>query len=1146
MNVIEGFRLSSQQKHLWEVQQDSLAYGALCTIMLEGHLSVALLKAAVQSVIDRYEILRTAFRRVPGMTLPLQVPTASYTPIWRYLDLGQLASAQQTTIAEQLFQAEQRIAFDVAQNPLLRVTLLFLSIDRALLMVSLPALCADAWTLTNLMREISNAYKMSASGGMWSDEPLQYADFSEWQHELLESADAHAGIDYWRKHGCSELPIITLPYARKTAVEPGIFAPRALQSDIEADQLARIELIAQKCQSSVSTCLLACWQILLGRLMRDQRVVVGTVFDGRRFTELRDLVGLSAKSLPIHYVSDEHLRFSEVMERLDETISEANAQQDYFIWEQHGPSAANAADAYFPLGFEALEWPETRTAAGVQFSLDRRYNCIDRFHVKLSCVRVAAVLRLELHYDANLFHKQAIFCLMRQFRTLIASICENPDAPVAELELLSDTERQQLLFEWNATTADYSHDRCIHQLFESQAARTPDAVAVCCEREQISYQALNQCAEQLARYLRTLGVGPEVFVGICMERGIALVLGILAVLKAGGVFVPLDPAYPAERIAFMLEDAQVKVLITTSIYDLRLTIGDLGESDTPIVNRKSKIVNLDADWPTIARQSATPPPSTAAPGNLAYVIYTSGSTGAPKGVMISTGSVAHYAQALQASLQISADDHYLHTASFTFSSSVRQLLVPLAHGATVVIATAERVGNPLALFELIAARGVTISDLVPSYWRACVRVLALDAPQRADTQPVGADTQVCPYRLRLFLSASEPLPPDTPRDWRAEFGHAADLVNMFGQTETAGIVTTYRIPDQLDEYTHVVPIGRPLAGAQIYLLDRQLQPVPIGIVGEVYIGGAQLARGYLGRPDLTAENFVPNPFAALTPAAAAVPPLPRTGEGAGGEGTRLYKTGDLARYQPDGDIEFLGRSDDQIKLRGYRVEPGEIEAALVRHPLVTQAVVLANTDVSGDHRLVAYLVTTKDERRKTSEERDPSFVHHPSSFVPDLRAFLQERLPVYMVPAAFVPLAALPLTPNGKLDRRALAALSTLRPTLDTAYVAPRTKVEEAIADIWANALGLERVSVYDNFFKLGGHSLLATEVIYRLNELFLLDMSLQNLFESPTIASLSEVVQQRRSDQQDSANIARMLADIQQLSANELQQLLAHNEDRE
>ncbi|MBC8030241.1 MAG: amino acid adenylation domain-containing protein [Pyrinomonadaceae bacterium] len=607
------------------------------------------------------------------------------------------------------------------------------------------------------------------------------------------------------------------------------------------------------------------------------------------------------------------------------------------------------------------------------------------------------------------------------------------------------------------------------RLFEEQAARGPKRPAVVCGNDRLSYAELNSRANQLARYLGARGVGAETLVGICIERSLDMAVGILGILKSGAAYLPLDPDYPAERLTWMVSDSAVSLVVTTANLAAQLPAS-------------SQLVLLDSERAQISEEAETNLTDGPEPLDLAYVIYTSGSTGQPKGVMINHGSLANYVRALQLELGISESDRYLHTASIAFSSSRRQLLLPLSRGATVVIASSEQRKDPLALFELIKEEGITVMDAVPSFWRTCTSVLSsLDAESRA---------QLLDNRLRLMLSASEPLRFDIHHTWTHEFGHRAQHVHMFGQTETAGIVCVYKIPAICEETppgppatvsgseksysagTSVVPIGRPIANTEIYILDEEQRSVPVGTPGELYIGGAGVGRGYLNRPELTAQKFLGHPFS-------------------DNPGARLYRTGDWARMRRDGQIEFAGRQDSQVKVRGFRIELGEVEATLARHPAVKENVVVAREDGSGTMRLVAYVVPLEAAPGPTA-----------------LRTFMADHLPDYMVPATFVQLAALPLNANGKVDRRSLPEPEESRPELATHYAAPRNAREELLAGICREVLCLERIGINDNFFELGGHSLLAIQVIARINEQLRTTVPLRLLFDGPTISELANAIE--------------------------------------
>lgn len=589
-------------------------------------------------------------------------------------------------------------------------------------------------------------------------------------------------------------------------------------------------------------------------------------------------------------------------------------------------------------------------------------------------------------------------------------------------------------------------------MIEAQAALAPGKPAIICRDRQLTFAELNTRANQLARHLQSLGVGPETLVGLCLDRSVELAVGILGILKAGAAWLPLDPAYPKERLAFMLGSGHVPVLVTWS------------KLVPSLPSHAAKIVALDDDGPVIARNSPQNFPTNVTAENLAYVIYTSGSIGRPKGVMISHSNLAHYVRALSAPLGITAAARWLHTASISFSSSVRQLLLPLSQGATVVVATHDLIRNPPALFAEIQHQRVTVIDLVPSFWRTCLHALReLEIPAR---------TALLANNLELILSASEPLPSDLPKNWRAATGHRARLVNMFGQTETTGIATLFPIPDPAECPGHFVPIGKPIAGVTAHLLDGGGRIVPDGTTGELHLGGPTIGRGYFQAPDLTADKFVTSPFDSDPHA-------------------RLYRTGDQARRLPDGTLEFIGRGDEQVKIRGFRIEPGEVEAVLHLHPAVRQSVVMARADAAGEKQLVAYAAVSRPAAPGAGE----------------LREFLAQHLPEYLIPSSFVLLEALPLTPTGKVDRRALPAPETL-PTAGNSLSAPAlTATEVKLAEIWMELLKCGQPAATDNFFTIGGQSLIATRMLSRVREVFQVELPWGRLFESPTLAGTARSI---------------------------------------
>jgi amino acid adenylation domain-containing protein len=598
----------------------------------------------------------------------------------------------------------------------------------------------------------------------------------------------------------------------------------------------------------------------------------------------------------------------------------------------------------------------------------------------------------------------------------------------------------------NDTETDYARDVCIQHLFETQAERIPDAVAVVCDNQQLTYQELNRRANQLAHHLHKQRVGPEVNVGICVERSIEMVVCVLGILKAGGAYVPLDPMYPKDRLDFMIREPEVPLLLTQERLLKKLP------------EHGAQVICLDRDWPLISQQNEGNANTAASEASLAYVIYTSGSTGMPKGVMVTHVSLRHYVQDLQKALGIISDDVYLHTASISFSSSVRQLMLPLAKGATVAMATSEQRTNPLALFEMIKRQDVTIMDTGPSFLQTCTHALLRLKPQ--------ARKIFLENKLRLILTTGEPLPYHVVKNWSLDFEHGARFVNMYGTTETSGSVAVNPISAKNDCSEKIVPLGRPIANTKIYILDQNLQPAPAGTSGELYVGGLRVARAYLNRVELTATSFIPDPFSDEP-------------------GARMWKTGDLAHYLSDGSIGFIGRIDHLIIIRGSRVEPAEVEEVLKQHPAVWETVVVARDDEPGNTRLVAYMVHDPEESLTVSE----------------LRRLLIEKLPDYMVPTAFVMLDALPRLPSGKIDRQALPAPDQRRPDLDQPYVSPRSELQRHLSNLWCDILKLDRVGIYDRFFELGGTSILAARFVNIIQVELDESIPIISIFESSSIA---------------------------------------------
>ncbi|MFN6488341.1 MULTISPECIES: non-ribosomal peptide synthetase, partial [unclassified Nostoc] len=682
--------------------------------------------------------------------------------------------------------------------------------------------------------------------------------------------------------------------------------------------------------------------------------------------------------------------------------------------------------------------------AGLNISLSNTQSTTAKFDLTLSMQNTPSGLVGAWGYNTDLFDERTIERMNGHFVTLLESIVAKPEERIYQLPLLTPREQQQLLFDWNDTKSTYPQDKCIHQLFEEQVERTPNAVAVVFDNQQLTYYQLNCRANQLAHYLQTLGVKPDVLVGICVERSLEMVVGLLGILKAGGAYVPLDPDYPQDRLSFILDDAALPVLLTQK---------SLLES---LPKHTAQVVCLDSDRQFIAQHSPENLHSVSKPENLAYVIYTSGSTGRPKGVEVNHNGVVNFLASMSHSLGLTACDTFCAVTTISFDIAALELYLPLMVGAKVLVVSREVTSDGTRLLLELQHSGATVMQATPATWQMLL-ASGFSTQQLKMKILCGGEALSTPLAHQLLETGNE-------------------VWNLYGPTETTIWSSIYQLKNestQIEARSATTPIGRPIANTQIYILDTQLQPVPVGVPGELYIGGAGLAKGYLNRSELTQEKFIPNPFE-------------ETGA------SRLYKTGDLARYLPDGNIEYLGRIDNQVKIRGFRIELGEIETVLSQYPHVQANCVIAREDNPGDKRLVAYVVPHQ----------------HSTPTINELRQFLKAKLPDYMVPTAFAILESLPLTPNGKIDRRALPAPDFKSQRIDK-YLAPRNPIEELLAQIWAQVLKLELVDINDNFFELGGHSLLATQVVSRIRSIFKVELPLRELFARTTVAELAPAIGQ-------------------------------------
>ena len=1056
--IVEGFQLSPQQEYLWPLQQEGArsTSWAQCAIMLEGILDTETLREALKQLVNQHEILRTTFHRPHGLGTPFQVINEECAVLWHEADLSSSNAVTQNEQLEQAFAAQAREPFDYENGPLVRASLLALSADRHVLLLTLPVLCADARTLSNLCEELGRAY---AGGRSTSDDVMQYVDFATWQHELLESEEAEEAAAYWRQEQVSRLLAIEKLPLRLLQVTPAtVFGRAEISAAFDIGQAERIEAAASMHEVSASDWLYACWQVLIWRLTGEADLVTGHVLDGRSHEELYESLGPFARTLPIRSYFETDFSFSDVLKQVKQATSEASRWQNYFT---------PRAGALIPVAFACETVAEKFTAGGVVFSTLKQEVCTGDFTLKLVCQRAGEIFEARLHYDAELLAVEDVARLEEEFAQLVASTLDDPKARIDQLELLGTSERQRLLHDLNDTAASFPGEQCFHELFEEQAARTPGAVAVVFGDEQLTFGQLNSRANQLAHRLRKMGVGPECPVATWLERSSETLVAMLGTMKAGGVYVLLDPRQPKNRLSLMLEEAAPLAVLTQR---------HLAEQ---IPDTTTQVLYLDDESLAIESTENLSPGAT--PENLAYVIFTSGSTGTPKGVGVEHRQLFNYLNAILQRLNLPPGASYATVSTFAADLGHTVIFPALSTGGCLHVIPQELVSDGQQLGEYFSRHAIDCLKIVPSHLAAL-----LECPQPEQLLP----------RKRLVLGGEA-----SRSDWVAHLqslAPACTIFNHYGPTEaTVGVLTHQAGAAESEALAATLPLGRPLANVRIYLLDAHLQPVPFGVPGELCIGGANVARGYLNRAPQTAERFVPDAFSQ-------------------GPGARLYRTGDRARYLPDGALEFLGRLDRQVKIRGYRVELGEIEVLLERHGAVRQALAVLNEGEPGEKRLVAYLVPVQQR------------FHVPAN---ELRHYLLERLPDYSVPAMFVWMDVLPLTSNGKPDFQALPPPERLIHEQDQTFVAPRNAVEEVLARMWMEVLRLDSVGVYDDFFELGGHSLLIMQVIARLRDTFRTELPPASLFNATTIAELAEMLVAHEEQPGQMEKIAAIIQKLHRMS---------------
>ena len=1039
--------LSFAQERLWFIEQlepGTPVHNIPAAFRLSGPLNVALLERSLNDVVRRHEVLRSSFGAVGGQ--PVQVLAPAATVRLAVVDLR--GEPDPPRRVEALITREIQRPFQLSQGPLLRAVLLRPGDSEYVLVLVTHHLVFDGLSTNILLRELSALYEAHAAGRapQLATLPIQYADYARWQREWLRDDVLEEQMAYWRRK-LAGLERLQLPTDRPRPRAQTVRTARhfvALSQGLTGD----LKRLSVRHGVTLFMTLLAAYQALLHRHTGQSDIAIGSPSAGRDRRELEDLIGFFFNMLVLRTDLSGHPTFAELLLRAREVCLEAYAHQDVpfeKLVEGLRPERDLSYNPFFQVTFALQHAAGGRfklaDVTATELPLDPR---TARYELHLYLREEDGGLWGYIDYNTDLFDAPTIARLTEHFQLLLERVVVKPDEPIGGWPLLTEPERHRLLDEWNGTAVAYPRERCIHQLYEAQAERTPDAVAVVFGDQRLTYRELNRRANRLAHHLRRLGVGPEVPVAFRMERSLEMVIGLLAILKAGGAYVPLDPDLPQDRLAFMLADVRARVLLTQP----RLTPAP------PALDSRLGVVCLDEGRDGMAQESEENPASGATADNLAYIMYTSGSTGRPKGVCVPHRAVVRLVSGATCA-SLAAREVFLQLAPLSFDASTFEIWGSLLNGAQLVVYPPDR-PSLRELGRILERHQVTTLWLTAGLFHAMVE---------------GDLTGLAPVR-QLLTGGDVVSAPHARKALRAH-PHCR-LVNCYGPTEGTTFTTCFALgPSAALAASSSVPIGRPIANTSVYVLDDHLNPVPLGISGELHIGGDGLARHYLGDPALTAERFIPNPFSDEP-------------------GARLYRTGDLARYLPDGNIEFIGRSDHQVKIRGYRIEPGEIEAVLSQHSAIREAVVVAREDGGGDKRLVAYVV--------------PSQEAHPTGTA--LRGFLKSRLPEHMVPSTFVRLHALPLTPNGKVDRGALPGDTGARSHLEKAFVAPRNAAERAIAETWAQLLGLDQVGVHDNFFELGGHSLLAARLVARLGDTLRVEIPLCRLFEAPTVSELAQAIE--------------------------------------
>ena len=1078
-----SFPLSFAQQRMWFL--DRLApgnpmYNNPAAVSIKGRVNVGAIEKALAYMGRRHEVLRTVFDDNGGN--PVQVIQEQAGLKLNKVDFSKFNEPEKQEKLRQESIAEAQRPFDLSAGPMLRTTLISMGQDEYVFLLTMHHIISDAWTLSLFIKEFAELYTSYSEGRdiTLPDLPIQYVDFACWQRQYLQNDVLEDQLTYWAKelHGADKAMNLPIDHKRPPMQT---FNGDVAYFKVSPAVTNLLTTLSKQQDVTLFMTTLAAINLLFYHYSGQDDVAVGTPIANRNRSEVEFLLGVFVNTLVMRNDLSGNPTFIELLQRVKEKALGAYAHQDIpfeTLIEELKPERDMSRPPFFQVMFVMQNAPaqplQLNDAALTPLEL---HTPTAKYDITIVLEPVDGGLDGQIIYNTDLFEKETIGRLLQHLDNALSLVGSQPEKRLSEFSFLTDAEKRTLLKEWGVAAGEpHETPAQISRLFEEQAAQNPEAL-ILCGREKINYRSLNERANRMARLLLKKGVHAESIVGIYLERSIDLIVSMMAVFKAGGIMLPLDPDYPVDRIFYMLNDSGTERVIVTS-----KGAAQLSEAGVELLD-----LNKEASLDDQASENLAVPLS---PENGAYVIYTSGSTGAPKGVLLSHDAFTAHCLGIKDYYQLCADDRVLQFASTNFDASLEQIFPTLLAGADLVMRD-KNVWTPQELARVVDDEKLTVVNLPTAYWNQFIQ----QATRTDSDDAIG---------VRLLIVGGDLLRTDSLALWKKSSLRDARLLNAYGPTETVITASLFEIAPDRELEKGAVPIGKPAPGRRVYILDKHGNVAPIGVAGELYIGGDLIARGYLKRPDLTAEKFIPDSFSAIA-------------------GSRLYRTGDLVRFNYMGDLEFLGRVDDQVKIRGYRIELGEIEAALNQYDGMSECTVVVHEDEDHEKRLVAYYVYQGDQAPGVSA----------------LRAFLGARLPDYMIPLAFVALDNMPLMPSGKIDRRALPVPEHLRPNIAAAFVAPRTETEKRLAEIVAEVLKIKQVGVLDNFFELGGHSMLGTQVISQLRDEFQVELPLRALFENPTVEGIARAITEELAAGQDDSELEAMLDELDGMSDDEIQRLL-------